>query len=296
MELRQLRFFVAAAEAGNISAAAKRIFLTQSALSRQIKALEDELGQTLLERRAHSIQLTPAGARLLPEARELLRHADEVRERIRTSAQSVRLRVGYAPSLATGLLSAAIADFSQTHPGARVELFDLSPGEMLSGLEDNKIDIALMVAATGKSRGLKWTHLLRATWRLAVNRRHPLARRPRVTPAEVAGAPVLVFNRRDYPGYWGIVTAWLRQHRLRPDIAGEYDGAESLIAAVESGLGVALITTRTARHFAGRVRVKTLAHEPDPVCIAAGYRADRSGDKPLAVFIESLRQAALAFA
>ena len=69
MELRQLRYFVAVAEQGNISQAAKRIFLTQSALSRQIKALEDEIGQCLLERQAHSIRLTPAGQATFQVAR-----------------------------------------------------------------------------------------------------------------------------------------------------------------------------------------------------------------------------------
>ena len=78
MELRQLRYFVAVAEAGNISRAAQKMFLTQSALSRQIKALEDEIGQCLLERQAHSIRLTPAGETLLREARELLLRASQV--------------------------------------------------------------------------------------------------------------------------------------------------------------------------------------------------------------------------
>ncbi|MDP3072807.1 MAG: LysR family transcriptional regulator [Opitutaceae bacterium] len=296
MELRQLRYFVAAAEAGNISTAAKKIFLTQPALSRQIKALEGDIGQPLLERRAHSIRLTPAGEELLRAARELLLHADQVRERIRASAQGVRLRVGYAPSLASGILSAAVADFSQAHPAARVELFDLTPGEMLAGLDDNKLDIALTVARTGKTPGLKWTHLARATWRLAVSRQHPLGRRRRLAPADVADAPLLVLSRRDYPHYWDTVTAWQREHRLRLKIAGEYDGAESLIAAVESGLGVAFITTRAARNYASRVHIKAVTHEPEPVCIAAGYRAERSGDKPLAVFIENMRQAAQSFA
>src|SRR6188474_1004120 len=106
MELRQLRYFVAVAEEANISRAAQKIFLTQPALSRQIKALEEEIGQCLLKREAHSIRLTSAGEMLLREARALLQRADEMRERIRTASQSVRLRVGYAPSLASGLLSA----------------------------------------------------------------------------------------------------------------------------------------------------------------------------------------------
>ena len=98
---RQLRYFVAVAEAGNISRAAQKIFLTQPALSRQIKALEEEIGQCLLERQAHSIRLTPYGETLLREGRELLQHADLMLERVR-AAGGLRLRVGYAPSLAAG--------------------------------------------------------------------------------------------------------------------------------------------------------------------------------------------------
>jgi LysR family transcriptional regulator, benzoate and cis,cis-muconate-responsive activator of ben and cat genes len=107
MELRQLRYFVAVAEEGNISRAAKRISLTQPALSRQIKALEEDIGQCLLARQAHSIRLTPAGDALLREARELLQHAEQVLEQVRNSGRGLRLRVGYAPSLAVGMLSVA---------------------------------------------------------------------------------------------------------------------------------------------------------------------------------------------
>lgn len=88
MELRQLRYFVAVAETGNISRAAQTIFFTQPALSRQIKALEDEIGQCLLERQANSIRLTPIGKALLREARELLQHADQVLERVRAAGRA----------------------------------------------------------------------------------------------------------------------------------------------------------------------------------------------------------------
>jgi DNA-binding transcriptional LysR family regulator len=296
MELRQLRYFVAVAEIGNISRAAKRIFLTQPALSRQVKLLEDEIGQCLLERQAHSIRLTPAGEALLREARELLQHADQVLERVRAAGRGVRLRVGYAPSLAAGMLSAAVENFTQTHPNARVELFDLSTAEMLAGLENDSLDVALSVGQRRETRGLKWTPLVQARWQLAVNQNHPLARRSQVTPAEVAGEPLLVFCQRDYPEYWDIINGWLHDQRQRPRIAGEYDGVDSLMAAVESGLGIALVTTRTARLVPERVRLKTLSAAPEPVCIAAGHRASRADDKPLAVFIEELRKAASAFA
>src|ERR1043165_981985 len=205
MELRQLRYFVAVAEEGNISHAAQKIFLTQPALSRQIKALEDEIGQCLLKREAHSIHITAAGEVLLREGRELLQRADEMLERVRAAGQSVRLRVRYAPSLASGLLSAAVENFAQKHPDARVELFDLSTKEMLAGLENDTLDAVLTVGLDRDAHGFKWTQLLRASWQLAVNRHHPLARKTHVTPAEAALGPLLVFCQRDYPEYWNIV-------------------------------------------------------------------------------------------
>ncbi|MBE0543036.1 MAG: LysR family transcriptional regulator [Verrucomicrobia bacterium] len=296
MELRQLRYFVAVAENGNISRAAQTIFLTQPALSRQIKALEDEIGQCLLERQAHSIRLTPIGEALLREARELLQHADQVLERVRAAGRGVRLRVGYAPSLASGILSVAVENFTQAHPNAKVELFDLSSGEMLAELESNKLDIIVTVASDTKTRGLKWTPLVRTAWKLAVNRKHPFARRQRVTPTEVAGEPLLVFCQRDFPEYWEIVTGWLSEHRVRPRITGEYDGVESLMAAVEAGQGVALVTARTEHLFRGRAQLKALSDAPKPLCIAAGYRTDRGDHQPLAVFVEDLRIAAQSFA
>jgi DNA-binding transcriptional LysR family regulator len=290
MELRQLRYFVAVAEDGNISRAAKRIFLTQPALSRQIKSLEAELGQCLLERKAHSIRLTPAGETLLREARELLRHADQMVSRIRSAGRTTRLRVGYAPSLAAGILTLTVAHFTQTHPDARVELFDLSTTEMLAGLENESLDIALGVHGKRGSRGISWTPLLRASWKLAVSRSHPLARRARVTPADVAGAPLLLFRQRDYPEYWDIITSWLREHQQRPRVVGEYDGVDSLMSAVESGLGVAIVTTRASRLVPERVRLKPLSDGPEPLCIAAGYCTDRASDQVLRVFIEELRR------
>jgi LysR family transcriptional regulator, benzoate and cis,cis-muconate-responsive activator of ben and cat genes len=295
MELRQLRHFVAVAEEGNISRAAQKVFLTQPALSRQIKALEEEVGQCLLDRHAHSISLTAAGETLLREARELLQHADQVLERVRTAGQSIRLRVGYAPSLASGLLSAAVENFAQKHPHARVDLFDLSTKEILAGLENDTLDAGLTVGQKRDGHGLKWTPLLRVQWQLAVNHHHPLARLSSVTPADVARQSLLVFCQRDYPEYWDSINVWFREHRQRPTITGEYDGVNSLLAAVESGLGVALVSTSAARLVPERVRLKPISAAPKPLCIAAGHRASRAAEKPLAVFIEELRHAARAF-
>jgi DNA-binding transcriptional LysR family regulator len=189
-----------------------------------------------------------------------------------------------------------VENFAQKHPQARVELFDLSTKEMLAGLEGDTLDVALSVGQKRDGRGFKWTPLVQVSWQLAVNSQHPLTRRKHVTAAEIAREPLLVFCQRDYPEYWGAITGWLREHQQRPVIAGEYDGVDSLLAAVESGLGIAIVTASAARLIPKRVRLKALAAAPNPVCIAAGHRASRATEKPLAVFIEELRHAARAFA
>ena len=138
----------------NITRAAHRIFLTQSALSRQIKSLEEELGRPLLERRPQSIQLTPVGELLVREARELIAHADRVVQAVRTARLPTAVRVGYAPSLALGFLPKAIAAFAQIHPEAKVQLFDLSSAEMHAGLQAKSLDIVVTVRKQGPARGL----------------------------------------------------------------------------------------------------------------------------------------------
>lgn len=292
MELRQLRYFVAVAEERNISRAAKRIFLTQPALSRQIKALEEELGQCLLERQAHSIQLTRAGEALLREARVLLQQAESMIERVRAAGEEQRLVVGYAPSLSVGILSTAVGVFSQRHPKVRVELLDLSTAEMLAGLESDRLDVALTVGEEKERRGLAWTPVLQVPLQLALPATHALAKKKQVTPAEIAGEPMLFYCQRDYPEYWEGVTSWLRSHGQRPHIVGEYDGVDSLMAAVESGLGVAVVAVRPGRFVPDRVRLRPIQPAPPPLCIAAGTKKDRSGDKTLAVFLGELQQAA----
>lgn len=292
LDLRRLRYFVAVAENGNISKAAQKIFLTQPALSRQIKALEDEVGLLLLERQAHSVRLTPAGEALLAEARTLLQQAEEALARVRACAQGVRLRIGYAPSLVSGWFSGAVESFVQKHPGVGIELFDLSSREMLSGLEAGSLDLALTIAPQRETRGLHWTPLAALSWQLALHHRHPLAALRKVSAQQVAGESLLVFCQRDYPEYWSAITAWLREQGQPPVVAGEYDGISSLFAAVESRLGVALVGAHAADLLPSRLRLKPLSKPPKPLKVAAGYQEGRASEKPLAVLVEELRHAA----
>jgi DNA-binding transcriptional LysR family regulator len=227
-------------------------------LSRQIKALEDEIGQCLLERQAHSIRLTPAGEALLREAGELLQRADAMLERVRAAGQSVRLRVGYAPSLASGLLSGAVGElFPKASECARgvVRPFHQGnarrTGERHAGCRPHG-------RAGARQPRIEMDAARARPWQLAVNRQHRLARSARVSPEEVAREPLLVFLPARLSRVLDHRHRWLREQRQRPAIAGEYDGVNSLLAAVESGLGVAIRHYQHGPTLPERVRLKAL--------------------------------------
>src|SRR5262245_34426830 len=123
MELRHVRYFVAVAEEENVSRAALKLNVSQPALSRQIRDLEDELGFPLLERSAKSVRLTEAGRTFLIEARAVLQRAEDAVKAARAVATGGGdLHVGYAPSLTARILPQTLRAFQATHPGLRVRL------------------------------------------------------------------------------------------------------------------------------------------------------------------------------
>src|SRR5947207_2305767 len=122
MELRHLRYFTAVAAHGSFLKAARMLHITQPAVSRQVKDLEDELGTRLLTRGKHLMTLTDAGEALYEEARDLLARADRIVARAKVRHRSEVLRVGYAPSFVAGIMPAALAKFHAETPGVRVEL------------------------------------------------------------------------------------------------------------------------------------------------------------------------------
>lgn len=285
MELRQLQLFLAAAEEGSITGAAKRMHLTQPALSRQIKALEEELGVDLFTRGAHSVTLTPAGGVLLEEGGKLLERADRVVKLVRASAEGEPLRVGYAPSLAGPLLGLALERFSQLHPRARVQLSDLSSVEMRDALAQGRIDVAVTVPWEGDAQSIRWTPVRRHPWCVAVSPSHPLAARGKITLADLDGQRLLLFAKNEYPEYWQGVTKMFRDHGLQAKVAGEFDGVTSLGAAVEAGLGVAFMA---AGSRVDRVVMLPLDPEPEPVCVAVAVSTAREASKVVEVFVREL--------
>ena len=291
MELRHLRYFVAVAEAENVSRAALKLHVSQPALSRQIRDLEDELSVLLLERGPQAVRLTSAGKVFFREAEAVLARTDAAVAAVRAAAGGTHteLHVGYAPSLTAQILPGALRNFQQAFPRARVLLHDLSTEEMLTQLRAKKIQLSLMVRpCPGTLRGLRFVELARYPMCIAVARNHPLAQSLSITRELAAREDFVGYTREDYPEYH----AQLREvfgHKLR--LVEAHDSATSLIAAVESGRGVAMVPSCMACLAGDRLKLVPLKPEPAPLIVGTLTLATAlttAQDK----FITAARQAA----
>ena len=291
MELRHLRYFVAVAETENVSRAALKLHLSQPGLSRQITDLEEELNVLLLERGAHSVRLTNSGKIFFREAQAVLARADAAVAAVREMAGGAHteLHVGYAPSLTAQILPGALRTFQTEFPRARVLLHDLSTEEMLARLRTQKIQVSLMVKPCPKQlRGLRFEELAHYPICIAVARNHALARRRSVTGELVARENFITYTRADYPEYHAQL-AELFGTKLR--LVEEHDSATSLIAAVESGRGVAMVPACMACLAGDRIKIIPLLPAPPALIVGA---VSRTGPPTAALekFIDAARRAA----
>jgi DNA-binding transcriptional LysR family regulator len=290
VELKHLKHFVAVAEEAGISAAARRLGLTQPTLSRQIQVLEQDLGVTLLDRGASSFALTPAAEILVTEGRKLLESCAAMTRRVQAAAAGLPLRIGYSPSLAADFLPHAIASFNQLHPGARISLLETSTLEMRRSLLAGTLDLIVTVPCP-TADAIRWTTLRECGWRLVVSANHRLAAAGTVEPADLNGERLLLFDRDQYPDYWSRVTGYFKDHRIQAKVAGEFDGIASLTAAVEANLGIAMIaeTSRLIHSADRRVLALSVVPAPAPIVIAAGVVARYSPPPHVLAFIGEMK-------
>jgi len=296
VELRHLRYFVASAELLNLTQAAVRLRVAQPALSRQIRDLEEEIGTPLFERTRRGMKLTDAGAAFLPEARAILQKTNEAVEYARSVARGERgeIHIGYAPSPTVELLPRILNAFHQLAPGIRVTLHDLSTQGGLDGLRQHRLQAALTVGtdAWGKG-GLEFEPLQRYPMCLAVSPRSPLARKKRITMADAGQLPWLAYGKSEYPEYHAALDSCSVATGIKPTIAEEHDSFTSLLAAIEIGRGVAMLSSSMELLAGRRVKLIPIHPAPPPLVVGVAYDADQlslAGRK----FIEAARSAAAA--
>jgi len=246
MELRHLRYFLAVGEALNFTRAAAQLRVAQPALSRQVQDLEDEIGVDLLKRSPRGVTLTAEGKLFLEEVRELLKRADESVEKVRALARGEygELHVGYAPSPTVEMLPPALAAFQKAVPRVKVLLHDFSSDELVNGLQNATLELAIMVEPTGEQAvGIEFERLRTYPLCVALAAGHPFARLKSIGLEKLATEPLVGFRRKDYPDAYNIVDRIFASIHAKPRIAVECDSASSLITEVEAGRGIALSST-----------------------------------------------------
>lgn len=274
MELRHLRYFVAVAAEENITRAAARLHVSQPPLTRQIQDLEHELGFALLTRAGKSIRLTEAGRIFADEARAVLARLETgVAEARKVAAGAAgELHVGYAPSPTITVLPRALERFQRERPGVRVTLHDLSTPQMLEGLRERRLHLALMMQPPKAAlEGVSFEPLRGFPIVVAVARGHRLARKRAVTLQDIVGEPAVALARREYADYQALLARVLGARAGEWRIVEESDSGMSLIAAVEAGRGIALTISALRETAGARIRLVPLSPAPAPAMLGVAY-------------------------
>lgn len=244
MELRHLRYFVAVAEESSFRRAAERLRVSQPALSRQVRDLEDELGARLLDRGGAAVRLTRAGEYFLREARSLVEHAAEAAVGVRRFAEagSRALNIGYITPALGGFLATSLQVFTQKHPQVRVNLFELSPVAQVAALRSSCLDIALLGhACADLAREFKLTTIQQLPLCVALPEAHPLASARAVDIKQLATEPFIGLSEETFPGRDDILVELCARAGFAPRVVQRVDGLATLLAVVGSGVGVALV-------------------------------------------------------
>ncbi|WP_321898637.1 LysR family transcriptional regulator [Burkholderia cepacia] len=242
MELRQLRYFVAVAEELHFGRAAKRLFISQPALSFDIRKFEDALGVQLFSRTNKTVALTNAGEVLLGEARRLLLQAAEAERLTVRSASGLagRLRIGFVHSMLYRGLPDAVRRFEADYPGVEVVLSEMNTHAQVQAIQRGQIDLGYA----------HWGHfppevesapVYAEPFVCCLPAAHPLARRRQLALAALAAEPFILFPREAAPHYHDLIIAQCVNAGFSPLIRHEARLWQTILSMIEFGMGVALV-------------------------------------------------------
>ena len=247
MELRVLRYFLAVAREGSVTQAARRLHVTQPTLSRQLKDLEDELGQKLFTRGSHQVSLTAEGMLLRQRAEEILEIVSKTQAEFSSGRRIAgEVYVGGGESEAMSLVAETIRDFRQDYPEVKFNLYSGNAEDVMERLDRGTLDFGVLIQPVDISKYDSLTLPVTDTWGLVVRKDHPLAAKAAIEPHDLAGVPLL-FSRQVL-GNNGPVRnpclEWLGAEVANLNIVATYNLMYNAALMVRAGVGCAVTLDR----------------------------------------------------
>ncbi|MDD3765374.1 MAG: LysR family transcriptional regulator [Nevskiales bacterium] len=293
MELRQLRYFAAIVEEGSLSRAAERLHVSQPPLSTHLKALEQELGVTLLERGNRGVTPTAAGTLFYEEVRAVLTRLEQARGLVRQVHRGDvgTLSVGFVSIADYSLLPPALKQFRHDYPLVEVQLQELTTDAQIRELRAGRLDLAIGLAPVDEP-DLAFERLRREALVLAAPSDHPAVQGDAaVDLRDLARASFIVPPRAIGPGLYDLVISRCRAAGFVPRITQSARQMQTVIGLVSSGMGVALVPSSVQNLQRAGVRYRSLKGRAAQVEL--GILRVRGGAGPLAHnFIGTLHRVA----
>ncbi|MCW3834489.1 LysR family transcriptional regulator [Sphingomonas canadensis] len=295
MELRQARQFVALAEALNFHRAAEALGMSQPPLSISMRKLEQELGVALFVRQSRGVTLTEAGHAALPHARRVLGNVEAMRDAIRATTDGMggRLSVGFVGSAIYALLPKVVPLFRSQRPAVDLRLREATTLEILNGLESGDLDIGVLRTPVLDAGDVALEPLMREEMILLIPRNHSLHGQDRLRLEDLRDEPFIGYDRARLPNYCHLSLSACDSAGFQPRIAEEAAHLHTLIALVESGIGIALAPSVARIPGASRVGYARITVRGAPIVIGLALATRRDDTRPSRdAFVSALRGAA----
>jgi DNA-binding transcriptional LysR family regulator len=242
MELRQLRYLIAAVERGSISEASIRLNIAQPAVSRQIQSLETEVGVPLLERLSRGVSATTAGASLVSDSRRILLDLEAAVEKARLSSKedTAHLRVGFNETYSLAeVVTRSFAQFRKAYPNISLHVASMNTRAQIESLRHGDLDVGFFYERNPRDVDLEGRVVLLDTISLMVSPNSSLAQRQSISLGELANQDFVLFPRFKDPWLYDRLMAACREVGFSPRLKQEAMNDSSMMALVAANLGVA---------------------------------------------------------
>ena len=260
MDLKLLRCFTVVADELHFGRAARRLNILPSSLSRNVSLLEKELGLRLLQRTTREVSLTRSGYSLLSDARELLAHADDVADRVRSAAAGEErvFRIGSMDSAAIGLIPQLVHDFREAQPDLELLLVEEKSATLLPRLISGALDVAIVRPPMTPQPAIEFEFLLNEPTIVALPKNHELASQEQLRVTDLENVPLIVPSPRSRPHSYNLTMQLFLEASLQPRIAQQAQEKQTIVNMVSAEIGAAIVPYWASRSAAQGVVFRPL--------------------------------------